>query len=50
MSDVSGGGALAALRNRLPKIFTRPVEGLGIADVIRAAKVSHPKADFAVVE
>ena len=50
MSDVSSGGALAALRNRLPKIFTRPVEGLGIADVIKAAKVSHPKADFAVVE
>jgi GTP pyrophosphokinase len=50
MSDVSSGGALAVLRNRLPKIFTRPVEGLGIADVIKAAKVSHPKADFSVVE
>jgi len=50
MSDVSSGGALAALMSRLPKIFTRPVEGLGIGDVIKAAKASHPKADFSVVE
>jgi GTP pyrophosphokinase len=50
MSDTSSGGALAALRNRLPRIFTRPVEGTGIADVIRSAKASHPKLDFAVVE
>jgi len=50
MSDTSSGGALAALRNRLPRIFTRPVEGTGIADVIRSAKVSHPKLDFSVVE
>ncbi len=50
MSDTSAGGALAALRNRLPKIFTRPVEGTGIADVIRSAKVSHPKLDFSIVE
>jgi len=50
MSDTSSGGALAALRSRLPRIFTRPVEGTGIADVIRSAKVSHPKLDFSVVE
>jgi len=50
MSDTSSGGALAALRNRLPRIFTRPVEGTGIADVIRSAKASHPKLDFAIVE
>ncbi len=50
MSDTSAGGALAALRNRLPKIFTRPVEGTGIADVIRSAKASHPKLDFSIVE
>jgi GTP pyrophosphokinase len=50
MSDTSSGGALAALRNRLPRIFTRPVEGTGIADVIRSAKASHPKLDFSVVE
>ncbi|MEY2815630.1 MAG: hypothetical protein RJA78_206 [Actinomycetota bacterium] len=50
MSDTSSSGALTALRNRLPKIFTRPVEGSGIADVIRSAKASHPKLDFSVVE
>ena len=50
MSDTSSGGALAAIRNRLPRIFTRPVEGTGIADVIRSAKASHPKLDFAIVE
>jgi len=50
MSDTSSGGALAALRNRLPRIFTRPVEGTGIADVIKSAKASHPKLDFSVVE
>lgn len=50
MSDTSSGGALAALRSRLPRIFTRPVEGTGIADVIRSAKVSHPKLDFSLVE
>jgi GTP pyrophosphokinase len=50
MSDTSSGGALAALRSRLPRIFTRPVEGTGIADVIRSAKVSHPKLDFSVVD
>jgi len=50
MTDTSSGGALAALRSRLPRIFTRPVEGSGIADVIKSAKASHPKADFAVVE
>jgi len=50
MSDTSSGGALSALRSRLPRIFTRPVEGTGIADVIRSAKVSHPKLDFSVVE
>ena len=50
MSDTSSGGALAALRNRLPRIFTRPVEGTGIADVIRSAKASHPKLDFSIVE
>jgi GTP pyrophosphokinase len=50
MTDISAGGPLAALRSRLPRIFTRPVEGSGIADVIRSAKVSHPKADFSVVE
>ena len=50
MSDTSSGGALAALRSRLPRIFTRPVEGTGIADVIRSAKASHPKLDFSIVE
>jgi len=50
MSDTSSGGALAALRNRLPRIFTRPVEGTGIADVIKSAKASHPKLDFSLVE
>jgi len=50
MTDISTGGALAALRSRLPRIFTRPVEGSGIAEVIKSAKASHPKADFSVVE
>ena len=50
MTDVSNSGALAALRSRLPRIFTRPTEGLGISDVIKTAKISHPKADFAIVE
>ena len=50
MSDTSSGGALAALRSRLPRIFTRPIEGTGIADVIRSAKASHPKLDFSIVE
>jgi len=50
MSDVSSGGALQALRNRLPRIFTRPSETSGIAEVLRTAKASHPKLDFAIVE
>ncbi len=50
MSDISSGGALAALRSRLPKIFTRPAEGSGIAEVLKSAKSSHPKLDFSVVE
>jgi GTP pyrophosphokinase len=50
MTDISSGGALAALRSRLPRIFTRPVEGSGIAEVIKSAKASHPKADFGIVE
>ena len=50
MSDISGGGALATLRSRLPKIFTRPLEGSGIASVLKSAKSSHPKLDFAIVE
>lgn len=51
MTDVTtGGGALAALRSRLPRIFTRPAEGSGIAEVIKTAKASHPKLDFSVVE
>ena len=50
MSDVASGGALAALRNRLPRIFTRPEEGSSIAEVIKVAKQSHPKLDFSVVE
>ena len=50
MTDVSSGGALAALRNRLPRIFTRPEEGLGIAQVLKVAKQSHPKLDFSIVE
>ena len=50
MSDINGGGALATLRSRLPKIFTRPIEGSGIASVLRSAKSSHPKLDFSVVE
>jgi len=49
MSDINGGGALATLRSRLPKIFTRPIEGSGIASVLRSAKSSHPKLDFSVV-
>jgi len=50
MSDVSSGGAIAALMSRLPKIFTRPSEGSGIAEVIKSAKQSHPKSDFSIVE
>lgn len=50
MSDTSGGGALATLRNRLPRIFTRPAEGSGIAEVLKSAKAAHPKLDFAIVE
>jgi GTP pyrophosphokinase len=50
MTDISGGGALAALRNRLPRIFTRPSPDSNIAEVIRSAKLSHPKSDFSVVE
>lgn len=50
MSDISSGGALAALRSRLPKIFTRPAEGSGIAEVLKAAKSAHPKLDFSIVE
>jgi GTP pyrophosphokinase len=50
VSDISGGGALATLRSRLPKIFTRPLEGSGIASVLKSAKSSHPKLDFAIVE
>ena len=50
MSDISSGGALSALRSRLPKIFTRPAEGSGLAEVLRSAKSSHPKLDFSVVE
>ena len=50
MSDISGGGALATLRSRLPRIFTRPAEGSGIAEVLKSAKAAHPKLDFAIVE
>ncbi|MEY4418341.1 MAG: hypothetical protein RIQ88_779 [Actinomycetota bacterium] len=50
MSDISSGGALAALRNRLPRIFTRPAEGSGITEVLKTAKLSHPKLDFSIVE
>jgi len=50
MSDISSGGALAALRSRLPKIFTRPAEGSGIAEVLKSAKSAHPKLDFSIVE
>ena len=50
MTDISGGGALAALRNRLPRIFTRPSPDSSIAEVIRSAKLSHPKSDFSIVE
>jgi GTP diphosphokinase / guanosine-3',5'-bis(diphosphate) 3'-diphosphatase len=50
MSDTAGGGALATLRSRLPRIFTRPAEGSGIAEVLKAAKLAHPKLDFAIVE
>ena len=50
MSDISSGGPLATLRSRLPKIFTRPVEGSGIAMVLRSARSSHPKLDFSIVE
>jgi GTP pyrophosphokinase len=50
MSDVSGGGALATLRSRLPKIFTRPAEGSGISEVLKSAKSAHPKLDFSIVE
>ena len=50
MTDISGGGALAALRSRLPKIFTRPSPDSSIAEVIKSAKLSHPKRDFSVVE
>ncbi len=50
MSDTTGGGALATLRSRLPRIFTRPAEGSGIAEVLKAAKLAHPKLDFAIVE
>lgn len=50
MSDISSGGALAALMSRLPRIFTRPSEDSGIAEVIKSAKQTHPKSDFSVVE
>jgi GTP pyrophosphokinase len=50
MSDTAGSGTLATLRNRLPRIFTRPVEGSGIAEVLKAAKSAHPKLDFSIVE
>ncbi|MEI7419320.1 MAG: bifunctional (p)ppGpp synthetase/guanosine-3',5'-bis(diphosphate) 3'-pyrophosphohydrolase [Actinomycetes bacterium] len=50
MTDISSGGALAALRSRLPKIFTRPSPDSNIAEVIKSAKLSHPKSDFAIVE
>ena len=50
MSDVSSGGALATLRSRLPRIFTRPEEGSGIAAVLKSAKIAHPKLDFSIVE
>lgn len=50
MTDISGGGALAALRNRLPRIFTRPSPDSNIAEVIKSAKLSHPKSDFSIVE
>ena len=50
MTDISGGGALAALRSRLPRIFTRPSPDSNIAEVIKSAKLSHPKSDFSIVE
>ncbi|NDD25867.1 MAG: HD domain-containing protein, partial [Actinobacteria bacterium] len=50
MSDTTTGGALQALRSRLPRIFTRPAENSGIGEVIKTAKLSHPKVDFNIVE
>lgn len=50
MTDIAGGGALAALRSRLPRIFTRPSPDSNIAEVIKSAKLSHPKSDFSIVE
>jgi GTP pyrophosphokinase len=50
MTDISGGGALAGLRSRLPKIFTRPSPDSNIAEVIKSAKLSHPKSDLTIVE
>ena len=50
MSDASPTSSIAALRSRLPKIFTRPVENAELSELIRIVRSNHPKADAAQIE
>jgi len=50
LSDASPTSSIAALRSRLPKIFTRPVENAELSELIRIVRSNHPKADAAQIE
>lgn len=51
MSDVTPTGSIGTLRSKLPRLFARSGPySVEMAEIIRLAKLNHPKADLSVIE
>lgn len=51
MSEINSTGSISALRTRFPRLFLKsgPTDK-ELADVLRIAKLNHPKADLSIIE
>jgi len=51
VTDATPTGSLAALRNRIPRLFARTGPySAELGEIIRLCKLNHPRADVTIIE
>lgn len=51
MSDQTPTGSISILRNRLPRLFSKSGPyALELGEILRIAKINHPKSDLSIIE
>jgi GTP pyrophosphokinase len=51
VSDATQTGSISTLRNRLPRLFAKSGPyATELGEILRVAKLNHPKADLSIIE